>query len=136
MPFDPLSAVLDVGGKLIDRLWPDPTQKAQAQLALLQLQQSGELAAITGQFDINKTEAASNSMFVAGWRPAVGWVCALGLGVDVIIRPILSQASTLAGHTVNLAPLDMSTLLPLLFGMLGMGAMRSYDKTTGTANGH
>ena len=64
MAFDPISAALDIGGKLIDRLWPDPTQAAQAKLELFKLQQSGELAQITGQLEINKVEAANSSVFV------------------------------------------------------------------------
>jgi hypothetical protein len=136
MALDPISAVLDIGGKLIDRLWPDPTQKAAAALELLKLQQSGELAQIAGQMDINKTEAANPSVFVAGWRPFVGWICGLGLGWDVIIRPTIQWGANLFGRPLVLAPLDLSTLVPLLMGMLGLGAMRSYDKTIGASNGH
>ena len=77
MALDPVTAVLDIGGKLIDRMWPDPAQAATAKLELIKLQQSGDLAQMTGQLDINKIEAASSSTFVSGWRPAIGWVCAL-----------------------------------------------------------
>jgi hypothetical protein len=66
---DPVSAILGIGGKLIDRLWPDPEQKAQAQLALLELAQKGELAEFTGRAEIVKTEAASNHWLAANWRP-------------------------------------------------------------------
>lgn len=66
---DPVSAVLNIGGKLIDRLWPDPEQKAQAQLALLELAQKGELAEFTARADIVKTEAASEHFLAATWRP-------------------------------------------------------------------
>ena len=62
MAFDPISAALDIGGKLIDRLWPDPSQAAAAKLELLKLQQSGELQQITGQLEINKVEAANPSV--------------------------------------------------------------------------
>ena len=79
MAFDPISAALDIGGKLIDRLWPDPTQAAAAKLELLKLQQSGELQQITGQLEINKVEAANPSVFVSGWRPFIGWVCGTAL---------------------------------------------------------
>lgn len=66
---DPVSAILGIGGKLIDRLWPDPEQRAQAQLALLELAQKGELAEFTGRAEIVKTEAASNHWLAANWRP-------------------------------------------------------------------
>lgn len=69
MAMDPLTAVLDVGGKLIDRLWPDPEKKDQAKLALLELAQKGELAEFTARADIVKTEAASSHWLAANWRP-------------------------------------------------------------------
>lgn len=75
MALDPVSLLLEVGNKVIDRVWPDPSQAAQAKLELIKLQQSGELAVITGQMEINKAEAANPSVFVAGWRPFIGWVC-------------------------------------------------------------
>jgi len=75
MSLDPVSALLDIGGKVIDRVWPDPVQAATAKLELVKLQQSGELAAMAGQLEINKVEAASASVFVSGWRPFIGWVC-------------------------------------------------------------
>ena len=68
---DPVTAALDVGGKLIDRLWPDPTQKAQAQIALLELAQKGELAEFSARAEIVKTEAASSHWLAANWRPIV-----------------------------------------------------------------
>lgn len=136
MGLDPLSAALDIGGKLIDRLWPDPTQKAAAALELLKLQQSGELAQITGQMDIDKVEAASQSIFVAGWRPYIGWVCGFGLAYQFVTRPLFQAITDMIGSKVQWQSLDIGTLMTLLFGMLGMGAMRSYDKVSGNANGH
>ena len=89
MAFDPISAVLEIGGKLIDKLIPDPVAKAQAQLELVKLQQSGELAVLTadtqlatGQLEVNKIEAASSNIFVSGWRPFIGWICGVGLGTQ------------------------------------------------------
>ena len=79
MALDPISAALDLGNTLITRIFPDPAQAANAKLELLKLQQSGDLAQMTAQTDINKVEAGSTSMFVSGWRPAIGWVCALAL---------------------------------------------------------
>lgn len=68
---EPISAALDIGGKLIDRLWPDPAERDRARLELLRMQQAGELA----QISVNTEEARSASLFVSGWRPAVGWCC-------------------------------------------------------------
>jgi len=69
MAVDPITAALDVGGKLIDRLWPDPAQRDQAKLALLELAQKGELAEFQGRAEIVKTEAASTHWLAANWRP-------------------------------------------------------------------
>lgn len=71
MSMDPVTAVLNVGGKLIDRLFPDPTQKAQANLALLELAQKGELTEFTARAEIVKAEAASSHWLAANWRPLV-----------------------------------------------------------------
>jgi hypothetical protein len=69
MAIDPVTAALDVGGKLIDRLWPDKVQQDQARLALLELAQKGELAEFTARAEIVKTEAASENWLAASWRP-------------------------------------------------------------------
>lgn len=66
-----IEAVLGIGGKLIDRLWPDPAQKAQAQIALLELAQKGELSEFTARAEIVKAEAASSHWLAANWRPIV-----------------------------------------------------------------
>lgn len=69
MAADPLTAALNLGGQLIDRFFPDPAQKAQANLALLEMAQKGELAELTGRAEIVKTEAASEHWLAANWRP-------------------------------------------------------------------
>lgn len=136
MAFDPLTAIFNIGNTLIDRLIPDKTQAAQAKAQLVQMQVQGQLDEIKGQLDINKVEAASNSIFVAGWRPAVGWVCAGALAFDSILRPFVNWVTAIFHHPINAQALDMSTLIPLLAGLLGFGAMRSFDKSQGTNNGH
>lgn len=130
---DPISAALDFGGKLIDRLWPDKEKQDAAKLELLKLQQSGELASIAGQLEINKVEAASSSVFVSGWRPAVGWVSVTGLAVQFIVNPFCTWGAALMGHPVQFPPLDMGTLMTLLVGMLGLSGMRTVEKLSGVA---
>ena len=137
MAFDPITGALELGGKLIDKLIPDPQAKAQATLQLMQLKASGELAALTAdtdlakaQLEVNKAEATSASLFVAGWRPFVGWTCGVGLANDFILRPVAIYLSSVCHVTDATWPaLDMTSLLPLLLGMLGLGAMRTYEKT-------
>jgi len=78
------------------------------------------------QLEVNKVEAAHKSLFVAGWRPAIGWVCGLGLLYNVLLHPILSV-------WVELPPVDTEALTPVMMGMLGLGAMRSYEKVQGVS---
>ena len=129
MALDPVTAALDIGGKLIDRLWPDPAQRDAAKLELLRLQQSGDLSVITGQMAINQVEAASPSVFVSGWRPAIGWVCGAACAWNWIGLPMLKAALLLVGGpAVALAPADLSEMLPVLMGMLGLGILRTTEK--------
>jgi hypothetical protein len=88
MAFDPISLALEIGGKVLDRVFPDPTERAKAQLELLKLEQSGDLAVMTAQTDINKVEASNTNLFVSGWRPFVGWVCGIALLYAAIIEPL------------------------------------------------
>ena len=132
MSLDPVTAVLDIGGKLIDRLWPDPTIAASAKLELIKLQQSGELQAMADQLEVDKVEAANTSLFVSGWRPFVGWVCGFGLVYAFIGQPLLSWAST-NFHFAIPPSLDVGTLLTILGGMLGLGGLRTVEKINGVA---
>jgi len=128
MALDPISALLDVGSKVIDRVWPDPAQAASAKLELMKLQQSGELAQIAGQMDINKAEAANPSVFVSGWRPSIGWVCGAGFAVQFVVGPLAEWGSALYGHPVKFPQMDTGTMMPLLLGMLGLGGLRTAEK--------
>lgn len=134
MAIDPITAALDIGSKIIERIWPNPSEAAAAKLELLKMQQSGELAQITAQTEINKVEAANTNMFVSGWRPAVGWVCALGLSMQFLIAPIATWGVSLLGYSVVFPQLDMGTLLTLLGGMLGLGGLRTVEKMNGVAS--
>ena len=132
MSLDPITAALDLGGKLIDHFFPDATQAGLAKLELLKLQQSGDLAIMTAQTDVNKVEAASGSVFTSGWRPFVGWVCATAFAIQFVFGTLAEWSATLLGHPVKFPQMEMSTMMPLLFGMLGIGGLRSYDKQAGT----
>ena len=128
MALDPVSALFEVGSKVLDRVLPDPAQQAAAKLELLKLQQNGELAQITGQMEINKVEAASSSLFVSGWRPSIGWVCGAGFAVQFIVGPLAEWGAALAGHPVKFPQMDTGTMMPLLLGMLGLGGLRTAEK--------
>lgn len=142
MTFDPISVALEIGGKVIDRIWPNPTEAAAAKLELLKMQQSGELAKLTadteiakGQLAVNQVEAASSSIFVAGGRPFVIWICGLSLGYSALFEPLLRfVAMVIYNYTGAFPVLDTMLTGQILFGLLGLGAMRSYDKKQGTSS--
>lgn len=127
--------LFDVLGKVFDRVFPDPQQKAQAQLELLKMQQAGEFKELDasvqlalGQMEVNKVEAAGESLFKSGWRPAIGWVCAAGLLYQLLLRPLLGWAAQNYLKWSLPPSLEMDTLGTLLFGMLGLGAYRTVEK--------
>ena len=133
MSLDPISAALDLGNTLITRLFPDPAQADAAKLELLKLQQSGDLAQMTAQTDINKVEANNPSLFVSGWRPAIGWVCALALAYQYLLRPLSGTIASLVGVTLPPLPGLDDNLWQLMMGMLGMGGLRTFEKIQGVA---
>ena len=133
MSLDPITALLDLGGKVMDRVFPDPAQAAAAKLELFKMQQSGELAQMAGQLAINKEEAANPNVFVSGWRPFIGWVCGSGFAIQFVIGPLAEWGSAVYGHPVKFPQMDMGTMMPLLAGMLGLGVMRTAEKINGVA---
>lgn len=134
MSLDPISAALDLGTTLINKLFPDPAQASEAKLKLLELQQNGDLATMIAQTDINKEEAKSASLFVSGWRPAIGWVCALALAYQYLIRPLAGTVAGIAGIVIPPLPGLDDNLWQLMMGMLGMGGLRTFEKTQGVAS--
>ena len=134
MALDPISAALDLGNTLISRIFPDPAQAADAKLKLLELQQNGELATMTAQTDINKEEAKSASIFVSGWRPAIGWVCALALFYQYLLKPLAIGLLPTFGIVAPPLPGLDDNLWQLMMGMLGMGGLRTMEKMQGVAS--
>lgn len=116
--------------QLLEKLIPDVAARKQAQDELLRSLSEKDQEVVLAQLAVNTAEAGSPSLFVSGWRPAVGWVCVAGLGYVFLLAPFLSWGCTLAG--VGAPPaLDTGELMTLLMGMLGMAGIRSYDKKTG-----
>ena len=113
---------------LLDKFIEDKDQKNALahQIATMSERHAQELA--KGQLEVNKAEAASTSLFVAGWRPAVGWVCVLGMASNFVLIPMVNFILALAESSVTIPLIDTSTMMPVLLGMLGLGAMRSAEK--------
>jgi hypothetical protein len=129
-----LDGVAGVVGQVIERVWPDPAQQAAAKLQLMQLQQTGELAAITGQMDINKVEAGNQSLFVSGGRPFIIWICGLAFGWNWIGLPMTKAVMTILGHPIVLQAADMSEMMPVLMGLLGLGGLHAWENVKKSGN--
>jgi hypothetical protein len=109
----------------------DPTKLAELEAKSLEIEQ----ILMTAQTDINKIEAASPKLFVSGWRPAIGWICGLGLFTQYFIFPIASWILPIIGHSeIKLPSMEVADLYPLLFGLLGLGTLRTYEKSKNVAS--
>jgi hypothetical protein len=134
MAWDPATAILDIGKTIIERIWPDATEQAKAQIELVKLQQAGafkeletSLEADKLQAAINLADAQSNVWWQAGWRPFIGWVCGFSLVWNYILRDMWLWIASM-NNWVLPPKLDIGDLIAILIAMLGIGTMRSIDK--------
>ena len=126
------SLVTPVTG-LLDKFIEDKDQKAALAHEIATLADKQAQEQIVEQIKTNQIEAAHQSMFVAGWRPAVGWVCALAMLLNFILIPFINLGMEFAGQDIRLDLIEMDTMMPVLLGMLGLGGMRSYEKARNVA---
>lgn len=129
-----LGPIFDIAGKIFDRLIPDKAaaEKAKAEFAVLAQTQEFQLA--LQQIVVNQEEAKSDNWFVSGWRPACGWIGAFGLGYAAILEPMIRFVAKVGfGYTGAFPVLDTSITMQILFGILGLGAYRAYEKAKGVA---
>lgn len=126
-----LGSVADLASKIVGRIWPDKTQQEKDQMAQVLAILQGQIQMNQGQLDINRAEAANPSVFVSGWRPFVGWVCGGACAWNWIGLPVASFGAAAFHHELKVAPADLTQMLPLLMGLLGMGALRTYEKING-----
>lgn len=127
-----LAPILQLGQGLMERWFPDPAKKAEAEAQFMLLLQEQDFKKVLGQLEVNAAEAASPHLFVAGWRPAVGWCCAAGFLWATIGQPIVAWVAAAKGWPAPPA-IDTEVLLYVLGGMLGLGTLRSFEKTKGVA---
>jgi hypothetical protein len=127
-----LSTALPMLDKLLDRI-PDPAARERAQLEM-----QGELLKYAAeqsqaQMEVNKVEASHQSLFVAGWRPFIGWMGGCALGYAFLLQPILSWFLEIVGVTTPLPEPNTEAMMALVTAMLGVTAARSFDKWKGTS---
>lgn len=139
IPIPIIDRLLDAGTEIIKRKWPDPKDQAEQLYKLQELAQRGELAELqahvtllSGQLEINKEEAKHASLFVAGARPFAMWVGGLAFAYASILEPFMRFIAVLMGYTGEFPELDTDLTVQVLLGLLGLGVMRSFDKTRGT----
>jgi hypothetical protein len=140
-PIDPITAALNFGGKILDRVIADPNTREEARIKLAELQQHGDLAVLTteagliqAQIEVNKAEAQNPRLFVSGARPFITWVCGFAFAYHFVVQPLLAFLMAASGHPVALPAFNMETLLTVLFGILGLGGLRSFEKVKGVAS--
>jgi hypothetical protein len=123
-----VGAIAEAASKIVDKFFPDKTELEKAKASL-------ELQAVMNEFELSKAQAEINleevknpNWFVAGWRPFTGWICGVGLLYAVFFEPIMRFIATMEGYKGAFPIIDTSITLQVLLGMLGLGAMRSFEK--------
>lgn len=129
-----LSLISSLAGpieSIIGKFVQDKDQKAALahEIATLAEKQANEQA--LAQIEVNKVEAAHQSLFIAGWRPSIGWVCSLAMLLNFILIPFINLGLDFAQMGIQLDLIEMETMMPVLLGMLGLGGMRTAEKLKG-----
>lgn len=135
------TALIPVLGNLLEKILPDPKAAAEAKIKIMELAQQGELAVLDadlkmamGQLEINKAEASSQDSFRAGWRPMIGYICAASLGWNYVLKPMAMWVCAIWFPTVSVPDIQLDdSLWQLMFGMLGLGGLRTFEKIKGKA---
>jgi len=125
-----LAPLLDVGKTLLDRFIPDPEAKRAAEAEFLKMAMEGELKQVIAQLEINAREAAHPSIFVAGWRPFFGWAGGFGFVYATVGQPLLAWWATIKGWPTP-PTLNLDLLWAVITGLLGIGGLRTFEKTKG-----
>lgn len=128
-----ITTILGLLAGPLERLIPDPNARNEFQLRLLSALQTADLS----QMKVNEVEAANPNLFVSGWRPFIGWICGAALVYQFLLYPLAVYAASFVSEEavtrlLNAPRLD-GNLWELLFAMLGLGAMRSFEKVKGVA---
>lgn len=131
-----LGDLIDGVKDLVSEVVVDKDKRDQVNLELKKLEDQAQArldAQVAGQIEINKVEAASGSVFVAGWRPAIGWVGALALLWAFVLGPAVQWLGQMFGHPIAIPDPNFSELMPLIFAILGIGGMRTFEKVKGVS---
>lgn len=119
--------------ELLSKVIPDKTERERLAYEISTLAERQAHEQMMAQLEVNKTEAGHVSLYVAGWRPFIGWSCGIAMAFNYIGVPVVETVSVINGTPLTIDPLDLEVMMPVLLGMLGLGGMRSYEKRNGVA---
>lgn len=125
------TALADIVVSTVKSFLPETSADKLRAIELAIQQQTLENDILKGQLEINKAEAENPNVFVSGWRPAVGWICAASFAWQFVVMPMLVFLSSAFGHVIPVPVFDTASMISVLGGMLGLGMLRSYDKKQG-----
>ncbi|MEY8688311.1 MAG: 3TM-type holin [Leptothrix sp. (in: b-proteobacteria)] len=131
-----LGGIISAVGQVADDLFTSDEERGAQAIELRKLDlEEAKLAEANNleQLKVNTEEAKSSSLFVAGWRPAIGWVCAAACAWNWVGVSLAKVVGDAAGYPLTIAPLDTGEMMPVLLGMLGMGALRTFEKSKNVA---
>lgn len=127
-----LQALIGPVTGILDKFIEDKDQKAKLAHEIATMAEKHAHEAAMAQVDVNKAEAQHRSIFVAGWRPFIGWTCGIALAYHFVLAPLILFGAGWAGATIpELPTFDMDSLMTVLLGMLGLGGMRTFEKAKG-----
>lgn len=122
---------IGAGLQILNKFIPDKDAQAKAAAEYNAAMLAADTQLAIAQTEVNKIEAANSSIFVSGWRPCIGWTCGVALAYHFILQPMITFFCALFGHAIQLPIFNMDALNTILFGMLGLGSMRSFEKVKG-----
>lgn len=127
-----LQALIGPVTGILDKFIEDKDQKAKLAHEIATMAEKHAHEANMAQVQVNQAEAQHRSSFVAGWRPFIGWVCGIALAYHFVLSPIIVFGIALSGAVVPEIPeFDMGSLMTVLMGMLGLGGLRTFEKSKG-----
>ena len=124
-------AILEIGAKLLDKVIPDKDAREKAQAELLKAAQDQDFQLALAQIKVNEEEAKSDNIFKSGWRPAIGWICVFGLAYNFVIYNLLLWLVATFNLAITPPALMSDILMELVFAMLGLGSLRTFEKVKG-----
>jgi len=118
---------------LLSKVIPDKDERNRLAYEIATLAEKQAHEQLMAQVEVNKQEAAHKSLFVAGWRPFIGWTCGTAMAFNYVGVPLVETVCALFEYPLTINPLDLATMTPVLLGMLGLGGMRTYEKRVGVS---